>query len=344
MSLFTRTMMLLCLMALMLSFGVGLREANDKSPTDTDRFVAARNYRRAIAYRQVDYVGGQVGRPDAGTNMIYSDSITEEPQRVGAKIESKFSLAAMEAYKANILEKDLTAERDRLEAGGKDANGVNQPSIADLMNQIADEHRKDRANTAKLKLIEGRVRVFANEIDSYSYMIQSFQQKIFNLDYEVQIAIIERNALLAEQAQVVANAGRIIADTSTIEDHNADTNKEYARVARLLGDYDTRDPELRAWAARVGNPWLRGVVMRAHEDSRIGTVWISIGEQDGVKSGQLFSIHRGNQFVGRMRVESVERNGAVGRLTEEFRGMAQVRAYDRIRATANLGNAIYGKN
>ncbi len=328
MGLWTRTTLLFLLALLSLTLGLGLTEVFKNEPSDIDHFVATRNLRRAIAYRVVDYQGGKVAKSSSGDR--FDDTAEALPEKhPGAEIPVKFSLIALEAHETNLAIEELTKANNELRNGSDD-----KPGIEELKKRIAEWNHQRREKTNKFGLIENVVRVFAMEVDSYSYTIENLAQQAFNLAHETREAELSNGALRKEIEKVRLAGGRLKRDLIDLEDHNYDTNKKLAKTIKTLALYDTYEPDLRALSNRIGNPWLRGVVVRSHEDSRVGVVWISIGKQEGVQVGQVFSIHRQGNFIGRIQIESIERNRAVGRLLEEFRGIAQIYPHDRVRATA----------
>ncbi|MCK6438846.1 MAG: hypothetical protein L6Q71_01435 [Planctomycetes bacterium] len=333
MSLWTRTIMLLALAILSLSLGLGLDRAFSTEPSDLDNFVSARNTRRAIAYRFVDYRGGRVAKSDvSGVGWNPTEDATAEVHP-GSAIDVRRSLLAMERHEANLAKTFVDDEKKKVRDGGP-----NDPGIKSLEDDIAGFNRKRREVVSELSLIENKMRIFAMTLAGYSITIKHFQQMVFNYDYEVHLAIIERDALRTELMQVKALGEDLIDEKKAIEDANYRTSSELRRTAMLIRDYEQYDPHLRGKAAKEGNPWVRGIVERASEDSRAGLIWISIGSQDGVQLGQVLSIHRGGQFVGRMRVEALDRNTAQGRLLEEFRGKVTPRAGDHVRGAPNFGS------
>jgi hypothetical protein len=49
-------------------------------------------------------------------------------------------------------------------------------------------------------------------------------------------------------------------------------------------------------------------------------VVISLGSADGVRVGDLFHVRRGSAYVGRIRIDKVERNLSVGTFDSQFPG------------------------
>lgn len=341
MGVFSRTMLMLTmawLVGLLVTF---LYMSNDTDPSWREKWIAEANIRRAIAYRYVDIQGGMVAERghDKGQSP---DNVGLTPESLGAAPwglpdEGMNAPGGTEPLPGAQIpaDKSLIALEEK---GGRDQganfNTAKQTAIAaitDLRNKIGDAQQQRRANDARLAQVRESARMFAAEMQSYRYIIASFQQKVFNLDYEIQRAMIERDALKAELAQVENDIRRIDTQQLTLEDSYYNTSKRYESVIKILSMYEVGDPGLRIMADVVGRGWLRGKVVGTGGDPRTGVVSISLGSNEGVFEGQAFSIFRDDKFVGRMVIENVRPNVAVGRLAEEFRGRAVVLNGDNVK-------------
>jgi hypothetical protein len=348
MGVFSRTMLMLAiawLVALNVAF---LFMHMDPNPDWRDKWVAEANIRRAIAYRYVDIKGGVVGERghDKG---LESANAALEPESLGA---APFGLpdeggsgGAMDPLPgAKIDKKHSLIERERL--AGADAKRLHVEEVGNLISklsalekEIAENQRAWRKALAKFGESRDKARLFGAEMQAFRYIIASFQQKVFNLDYEIQRAIIERDALTAELAQVKNDIERIKKQEIALEDVYYELSREYAKTVKVLAMYEQVDPNIRRMADMAGRTWLNGHVIAVGQDPREGVVTISIGKQSGVEYNQLFTIHRGGKVIGRMRVEQLEDTFAVGRLTEEFRGRSTVLENDNIKAAATFGTS-----
>lgn len=315
--------------------------SNDNEPSWRERWIAEANIRRAIAYRYVDIKGGMVAERghDSGVDSenvgLTPESLGAAPYGLpdegasapggtdplpGAQIPADKSLIALERTAG-------ATQNDNFNAAKQSAIG----QITDLRNKIADANQQRRAHDQRLADVREAARMFAAEMQSYRYIIASFQQKVFNLDYEIQRAMIERDALKAELAQVDNDIRRIDTQQLTLEDSYYNTSKRYESVIKILSLYEVGDPNIRIAADTVGRGWLRGKVVGTGDDPRTGVVSISLGSNEGVFEGQAFSIYRDDKFIGRMVVENVRPNVAVGRLDESFRGRAVVLNGDNVK-------------
>src|SRR5690606_26712692 len=199
----------------------------------------------------------------------------------GAKVSPSASLIRIEQDKGAKQNDNFTAAK--------------QQAIADitaLREAIAAAQRDRRVQDARLAQVREAARMFAAEMQSYRYIIASFQQKVFNLDYEIQRAMIERDALKAELAQVENDIKRIDSQQLTLEDDYYELSKRYEGTIKVLAMYEVGDKNLRMMADTTGRGWLRGKVVGVGDDPTTGVVSISLGSNEGVFEGQAFSIFR----------------------------------------------------
>jgi hypothetical protein len=350
MGVFSRTMLMLTmawLIGLLITF---LYMSNSSEPSWREKFIAEANIRRAIAYRFVDIKGGIVaerghdkGKGDDSDNQgLQPESLGAAPYgNPGEGAAAPGGTEALPGAKVSPQSSLLEEERRKGNDQGTNFGAAKQQAIADitmLRDAIANAQRDRRVHTSRMSEVKDAARLFAAEMQSYRYIIASFQQKVFNLDYEIQRAMIERDALKAELAQVENDIKRIDGQQLTLEDGYYETSKRYESVIKILGHYEIGDPNLRVMADATGRGWLRGKVVGVGDDPTTGVVSISIGSNEGVFDGQAFSIYRDGTFIGRMVVENVRANVAVGRLAPEFLGRRVVLNGDNVKTAEPYSN------
>lgn len=340
MGVFSRTMLMLTL-SWLVGLIVTFAFLSNQDSSWREKFIAEANIRRALAYRHVDIRGGVVAERghsqgvDSDDKGLVPENLGTAPFGLpdegaaapggteplpGAKVSPGNSLIALER-----------GAGETMKANFQDAKQNATERINELRTEIADYQRQRRLQDARLADVREAARGFAATMMSYRYIIASFQQKVFNLDYEIQRAMIERDALTAELAQIENDLRRIDGQQITLEDSYYDLGKEYDRTIRVLAWYEQADPNLRRMADAAGRGWLRGKVIGVGDDPRTGVVSISLGGNEGVFEGQAFSIYRNGNYVGKMVVENVRPNVSVGRLEERFRGRRMVLENDSVK-------------
>lgn len=338
MSLLTRSVMLLAIVVLSISLGQGLAQMLSPEPSPLDELVATRNLRRAIAYRFVDLRGGRVAASATAANAFDVTQTAPAEGNPGAEVSPNQSLTAVELNEINIATDALQSRQDLLENGDDTASDdLERMSLDELRTAISGFQKSRKQQMAAFAKLENDVIVASQVLAAQQSQVRSSLATLLAIDYETYLALIEQEALRAEMASVRIDIARTIEQTAVLEEQNYLAHRQFERVVDQIARYETVDPTIRSRSARVAKPWLRGLVTTVDADPRVGEALISIGSQDGVENGQTFSVHRNGQFIGHVRVENLERNRAVVRLTESFRGRTRLQANDRIVGVANLG-------
>jgi hypothetical protein len=347
MGVFSRTMLMLAIAWL-----VGINVAfifvhMSPEPDWRDKWVAEANIRRAIAYRYVDIRGGVVAergfqKKDSENEKLEPENLAAAPYGMADEGGSGGSADPLPGSKVAKEHSLIEMERAR----GTSGKGVHKTTVDNLNTELAGLEQAVAVNLrAWRKALSSQAisldsaRKFGAEMQAFRYIIASFQQKVFNLDYEIQRVIIERDALTAELAQVKNDIERIKKQEIELEDVYYELHRDYSNTVKIIGMYEQLEPNIRRMADMAGRPWLHGHVIAVGGDPREGVVTISIGAQQGVEFNQTFTIHRGGKVIGKMVVEQVEDTFAVGRLVSADRGRATVLENDSIKAAATFGTA-----
>jgi hypothetical protein len=344
MGVFSRTMMMLTLAWLVGLFVMFMFMSNDTEPSWREKFYAERNVRRAIAYRYVDIKGGMVAEsghdkgPDSETASMTPESLGNPPYEGSA-------LSTEPLPGTKVVQSQLKEVRD---AGAAQQTGfdASRNDVSETNTRLATEigafQRARREHDQRLAAARESARKFAQQMDSFRHILASDQQRLYNLDFEIHRAMVERDALKAELAQVLNDITRADSQSMTLEDVYWELAKSYDRTIKMLAWYEQAAPNLRQMADTTGRGWLRGKVVAVGDDPRTGVVSISIGEHEGVKVGQHFTIFRNDSFVAKMVVENVQKNGATGRVMEEFRGTV-IAEGDGVKTSEAFGGAALRK-
>lgn len=350
MGVFSRTMLMLTLVWLVALIVIFMTKSASSEPDWRDQFVAEANIRRAIAYRYVDIAGGRVAH-----RGIAKKDDPKERKSAQAKRESlnlgPYTLddGVSKGYtggKKHIAGSQIPTSRsliqEELDEGKKQIGNLNTAK-SDLDTELGEKHkliekhlRRRKAADARFAGVRLKIKLFAAEMDSYRYIIASFQAKAFNLDYEIQRIMVERDALTAELAQIENDRARISKQQVVLEDAYYGTSKHYNKTIKILAWYEQADPDLRGLATATGRGWLRGQVVGVGYDPRNGVVSVSLGSNEGVSEGHTFSIFRNDKFIARMVVEDVHANVAMGRVLPQFRGKVVVLANDTVKTSEPL--------
>ncbi|MDH5641884.1 MAG: hypothetical protein OEY28_11375 [Nitrospira sp.] len=344
MGVFSKTMLMLTI-AWLVGLNVTFFFLNgDPDASWREKFLAEANTRRAIAYRYVAIKGGLVGErghghgnpKNAANQKMEAESLGRAPGASastdplpGAKIAGDFSLIGKETELGESTTKAFAAA-----IGGVNTDNNN------LLDEITRLDRERRGHNDKFARMSDEIKQFGAQMKAYQYTIAVAQQKVFNLDYEIQRIIVERDALAAELAQVENDIDRIKGQQIAQEDVLYDLYRRFEHTVRVLALYEQLDPNLRTMADTAGRDWLRGRVVAVGDDPRTGVVTISIGSEDGVEENQVFTVYRRGRFLARMRVESMTEDSATGTLLPEFRGRVAVLENDGVKASKAFASRV----
>lgn len=325
--------------------------SNTDEPNWREKYIAEANIRRAIAYRIVDLNGGIVAergfdRMPGGNDALTAESLGGAPYGLPDAQGSAGSTEALPGARVPAAASLISLERSRLEgerASAAQAKDAIAEEILTLRQSIAESQRNRRAQLARLSEVRDEAAQFALQIDAYRTVVAQHQQQVFNLDYEIQRVLIEKDALTAELAQIQNDTRRIDSQSMALEDSYYEISKAYERTIRVLAWYEQTDPNLRTMADTTGRGWLRGRVVAVGDDPRTGVVSISIGSHEGVQVGQMFTVYRNDRFIGRIVVDNVRPNVSVGRLVEEFRGRVFLAEGDSVKTAEPFGGATLRK-
>jgi len=335
MSLFTRTILLMSIFLLAFALAQGVDVLVDSSPSGIDRFVAARNTNRAIAYQTVAVRGGRVAVSTPGTNVETNQDVPVEGNP-GSSVKRSESKVAEAAFKAAMHRQALDAEASKYVVGYEEG-GKQIPGIDALNESIAKDSKRSTDALLGLNRVGDDFRAFGLTLKAHRNTINSSMQAVFNLDYQFHRALVDTNALKAERLQLEADEGRVRADIRGLEDRNYNLNRAFERTIKTLGMYEKYDPTLSAAAANTGKPWLRGEVVRVASDRMSGLVWVNIGAEDGAITGQRLAIYREGRFVAYLRVQSTGPGESLARLEQEFLRGERIQENDQVRVAQNFG-------
>ena len=147
------------------------------------------------------------------------------------------------------------------------------------------------------------------------------QTEITNLRNTVDERTTQRDIAVKRRESAEGQVARLTALTTSLESDLGDLRKEFTSTRR-----DLRDKELLISMAEAAGvnfellvpgppvPAIDGMVVAVKTDVDPPLVLLSVGADDKVERGYHFSIYRNNQFVGKVVVEKVLRDGAGCRL------------------------------
>lgn len=144
------------------------------------------------------------------------------------------------------------------------------------------------------------------------------------------MATLARQKSEAEQAVVAAiglrdryenEVRRLQEQLVALETQRAELQSEYDRVATILENMDINpdDPGIAAAGVRIA-----GAVTSVDQiGDGLTLVELNVGTRDGVKADMPFTIFRGDQYVGTIRITTVDTDKAVGEVLAHSTGLVR---------------------
>jgi hypothetical protein len=208
-----------------------------------------------------------------------NDTINSHVDRI-TEVEAQLEAARNEVDEVRADLRRVASEKSTSEA-------INRGLLAQLQNSEAarEEYRKQRDDleTQSLDLERRNVDLDDRVNELTAQIAVQLEQK---RQYEQQINILRtENEKLAQQARAISTG-------SAMEDP---AGAAMARVRALT---------------EVAPTAIRGKILEVSGE----IITVSVGAADGVKKDMVFVIHRGEEYVGDLKISLVDPNQSVGRL------------------------------
>lgn len=217
-----------------------------------------------------------------------------------AKKDEEISKLTVDLNGATEQQRQFHSERDQKTA---EADGLRRE-----LDELKSRHDGLQAS---LKKIEATLGDYNNTIAQLGQQKDAAVEKAHEAQRERDSAVAEKDA--AELASRDAQEAQKNAETRI-----ADLERERGDLMEKISDLDTRMAKLvEMTGAEVpfAAPKIEGYVLEVNRDLKL--VVINKGAKDQVKPGYTFSIYRGSQYKGQVRINSVQDGLASGIIEAE---------------------------
>jgi chromosome segregation ATPase len=140
------------------------------------------------------------------------------------------------------------------------------------------------------------------------------------LTSEKEQALGEKRNAIGEKNDAVAEAQRLRSELQASKDNEAELEK---RLVAMADENDSMDVRLKTYEKEVGplsaaivQKPMKATVSGVHNELNI--VMLSVGRDDGVQVGYTFTIYRGNEYVGQVKIDKVEKDYCSGYSVKEL--------------------------
>jgi predicted nuclease with TOPRIM domain len=137
----------------------------------------------------------------------------------------------------------------------------------------------------------------------------------------------EKEQALTEKRQAIEAQNSAVTEQKRLQDQINDKDSQIAelnkRVNKLSDELESANMQLQVYIDKVGKlpeiinmPHIEAKVTGVDKDLNI--VLLSVGRDDQVKPGYTFTVYRGNQYVGQVKIDKVEKDYASGYSVKEL--------------------------
>lgn len=237
-----------------------------------------------------------------------------------------------ENYKAELIraEGEITDLQEQVTRLGQDKSAV----VAALNNEISNKDSRIKTLIGQLSSKDQRIASLEEQVRTgireKADVARQLDNALANATQSSQrLADLERKAEDARRSADSAQEQLELAmDNAAQEEQRKVSYREKVNdLASQLNDVQdelySANIRLQAYADTYGAidptsaiPVVKGSVVGVGDDFQ--TVVIDLGSKDQVKVGYVFSIRRGNQFIGKARVDSVDEDMCVAFIMNEF--------------------------
>jgi hypothetical protein len=215
----------------------------------------------------------------------------------------------------------LTAETKLRNLGDANAKLSGEKAKAEA---TANEMRTQAAaqQTKNASLVT-TVETYASTIERLSKVVEQEKEAQARFSQEAAAAVKDKLDMMKKWEDEVANRQRLEVSVARATE----------QVNELTGQKGDLENELRAakfWIdeARKTNPELgrdgpqgKSGVVNSVKDNLVG---ISVGNEDGVRMGDIYHVRRGSSYVGRIRIVKVTKGTSVGQFETDFTGSGKM--------------------
>jgi DNA repair exonuclease SbcCD ATPase subunit len=189
---------------------------------------------------------------------------------------------------------DAEAARDDLTTRLADSNTANQTLQSTVNTQATELSKANEINAANKDLLDKLAAASKSATEEKSNAVNALDKEIAN-----RVGLEQQVAELTEERDTLAAS-------------NGDLSRKITEL----------EFELNIIRAKIGDSGLapskgaQGLVNAVKDD----LVSISVGSADGVRIGDFYDLSRGAQYVGRIKIQQVDKNLAVGVFDNQFPG------------------------
>lgn len=252
---------------------------------------------------QVPNYAQQFKDKDLALRTQIKDS-SEEVAKIRAEMAEKGTAA--EEYSKQVMDlnsklSSVTSDRTALEARIAEL----QNTMARLTAALEVAGRVNENKDAQIAEMSGLVNQQIAMIGDQQGQVADLTQTLIN--------VREDNRRLANNYLRIQEENKALAQRN--EEMQASIDGLKTVLVKVKRDIDI-DKELSDIAVKPkGDTVIRGSVVKIEQVKDLTFVQVNVGTRDQVKEGMEFTVHRGDTYIGNIKIASVDIDESVGRLT-----------------------------
>lgn len=210
-----------------------------------------------------------------------------------------------EAQKLAAQENEsLSTENETLRANVKSLQAKIAQTQAALDQSVAANQVLVNTNENKDALLAERAGLIEKQLGT----LGELQSQLGDVSQTL-IAVRAENRRLSDNYLRIQEVNKAL--TRQLEEKTAQVEDLKKRWIALGGDEESLDTN-----AGVVGPAIKGSVVKIEQVSDGMTfVQVNVGKRDNVKPGMEFTVYRGDKFVGKVKIDTVDTADAVGKVT-----------------------------
>lgn len=201
---------------------------------------------------------------------------------------------------------ERTEAREAKAAAEKDLLATNEQNSllkAESTHIKSSYDAKDTQLLAATKALQQSV----NTVESYSSLITSLKDNNLQLEQKVAAIKADRDAVNANAQRLASQLSNETANSNALAARLNETREKLASTETALSGYQSR---YGADIAGAPQPQHMGRILAARGGDNVYV--ISLGAEDGVKTGFRYTVSRGDQYVATIQIREVQSKQAAG--------------------------------
>lgn len=205
---------------------------------------------------------------------------------------------------------ELQAKREELQQTLDQERNSYNSAIAKLTTQVAEAtSQREQLERQQSELVEQRSEAIAG-VQAAHKTLEALRGEVTNLRQQTLEAQQQKDESFKEMVRLTDERNHALGEQRRLEATNRGLVAQAAKFKRLL-ETNSIDPN----APADGPPKVDGEVLASRDN---GLVEISIGADDGLRSGHTLEVFRAGKYLGRVEVLETAPDKAVAKILRDF--------------------------